>query len=76
LGRLSEASVISLHLQGGPLDGVAQAEFRRNPHWQAAVRLRRWDDEAKVPGAVTPSLDEFVPLIRGVLRRDIGGSSG
>jgi predicted HD phosphohydrolase len=32
------------------------------------VRLRRWDDEAKVEGAATPTVDEFIPLIRGVVR--------
>lgn len=68
MALLSEPSITSLMLQGGPMDAAAQEEFRQNPHWEAAVRLRRWDDEAKVPGAETPSVDEFLPLIRGVLR--------
>ena len=73
---LSEPSVTSLMLQGGPMDAAQQEEFRRNPHWEAAVRLRRWDDEAKVPGAETPSVEEFVPLIRGVLRPELRGTEG
>jgi phosphonate degradation associated HDIG domain protein len=75
MALLSEPSITSLMLQGGPMDASAQEEFRRHPHWEAAVKLRRWDEEAKVPGAETPTVDEFVPLIRGVLRPDIGGTA-
>lgn len=75
MALLSEPSITSLMLQGGPMDEAAQEEFRRNPHWEAAVQLRRWDEEAKVPGAETPTVDEFVPLIRGVLRPELGGTS-
>ena len=74
MNLLSEPSVTSLMLQGGPMDAAAQEEFRRNPHWEAAVHLRRWDDEAKVPGAITPTLDEFLPLIRGLLRPEVRGT--
>jgi len=76
LALLSEPSVTSLMLQGGPMDAAAQEEFRRSPHWEAAVQLRRWDEEAKVPGAETPTVDEFVPLIRGVLRPEVRGTPG
>ena len=37
--------------------------------------LRRWDDEAKVVGAETPTVDEFIPLIRGVVRPEFRGAS-
>jgi predicted HD phosphohydrolase len=73
--QLSPPSVTSLMLQGGPMDAAAQDEFRRNPHWEAAVRLRRWDDEAKVEGAPTPTVDEFIPLIRGVVRPEFRGAA-
>jgi [1-hydroxy-2-(trimethylamino)ethyl]phosphonate dioxygenase len=76
LALLSEPSVTSLMLQGGPMGAAAQEEFRRSPHWEAAVQLRRWDEEAKVPGAETPTVDEFVPLIRGVLRPEVRGTPG
>lgn len=76
MALLSEPSITSLMLQGGPMDAAAQEEFRANPHWRAAVQLRRWDEEAKVPGAETPTVDEFVPLIRGVLRPEAGGPAG
>jgi predicted HD phosphohydrolase len=35
-------------------------EFRRNPHWQEAVRLRRYDEMAKDPRASTPDFDHFL----------------
>ena len=63
---LSAASVRSLELQGGPMSPAEVIAFEQRPHWQAGVALRRWDDLAKVPGAATPSLDDFVPLLRDV----------
>ena len=56
---LSEPSRISLTLQGGPMTAAEVARFRQSPHWEDAVRLRRWDDAAKVPGLVTPPLSHF-----------------
>lgn len=63
---LSLASVRSLQLQGGAFDGEQADRFMKNPHAQAAVRLRRYDDLAKVPGARTPSMAHFVKLIRSM----------
>ena len=57
--RLSDASRLSLKLQGGPLSEAEVDDFRRNPHWQPAVDLRRWDEEAKVKGLQTPELEHF-----------------
>ena len=55
--RLSPASVKSLALQGGPLTPEGVREFEANPFFREAVRLRRWDDEAKVPGLDVPGLE-------------------
>lgn len=66
LDTLSPASVRSLQLQGGAFDGEQAERFMKNPHAQAAVRLRRYDDLAKVPGARTPSLDHYVDQLRKV----------
>jgi phosphonate degradation associated HDIG domain protein len=57
--RLSEASLRSLRLQGGPFTPDEAALFRKNPHAEAALLLRRLDDEAKVPGLETPALGHF-----------------
>lgn len=59
LRRLSPASLHSLELQGGPLDEDGCADFRRKPHWEAAVSLRRWDEGAKVVGRERPGLEHY-----------------
>lgn len=46
--RLSMDSVRSLALQGGPMTADDAADFIRRPHAQDALRLRAWDDAAKV----------------------------
>lgn len=56
---LSPASQLSLSLQGGPMTPAEAAEFEQNPHAQAAVRLRRWDDAAKVPGLAVPGPSHY-----------------
>lgn len=65
---LSQASKDSLVLQGGPYDAAGVAAFEQNPHYAAAVRLRRYDDAAKVVGAVTPSLEHFLAKANGMQR--------
>jgi len=57
--ELSPPSVLSLKLQGGPMSEDEVAEFEKNPQFERAVRLRRWDDEAKIPDHPTPSLEFF-----------------
>lgn len=61
---LSPASVRSLALQGGPFSPEQAQRFATQPHAQAAIRLRRYDDEAKVPGTLTPPLSHYVALLR------------
>ena len=55
--RLSEASVHTLNLQGGPMSAEETAEFEKLDHRDQAVRVRIWDDEAKVPGKTTPDFE-------------------
>jgi phosphonate degradation associated HDIG domain protein len=66
--RLSEASVLSLSLQGGPHTPEEVAAFRQNPFGESAVVLRRWDEEAKVPNLQTPDLEHFRPYLEAALR--------
>jgi [1-hydroxy-2-(trimethylamino)ethyl]phosphonate dioxygenase len=63
LGQLSEASILSLKLQGGPFTPEEVAEFRELPHAEAAVTLRRHDEQAKIRGLVTPNLEHFRPYL-------------
>ena len=65
LQRLSEPSVVSLRLQGGPMSAEEVRRFEQEPGFRAAVAVRRWDDVAKVPGLDVPGLDHY----RGCLER-------
>src|SRR5690349_1731452 len=65
--QLSPASIQSLALQGGPFTSAEVAEFERNPHFRAAVALRRWDDLAKIPNLDVPPLDAYRPQLARVL---------
>ncbi len=58
-GQLSPASVQSLALQGGPMSGVEVRAFEQHPFYRDAVRLRRWDDMAKIPGLAVPDLSHY-----------------
>lgn len=58
--QLSEPSLISFRLQGGRMSDQELHSFRDNPHWEAAVRLRHWDDLAKVAKLPTPPIEHFV----------------
>lgn len=64
---LSAGSLRSLQRQGGLLDEREQARFEADPYATDALRLRRYDDLAKVPGASTPDLDSFAPLLASLL---------
>lgn len=57
--RLSPASVATLARQGGPHTPAEAAAFEAEPWAEAALALRRWDDEAKVPGLAVPGLPEW-----------------
>jgi phosphonate degradation associated HDIG domain protein len=63
---LSPASIRSLDLQGGLLTPTEVVSFQEHPYHREAVRLRRWDDEAKVPGWAVPGLTEYVTLLRNL----------
>jgi len=63
-GRLSAASRRSLELQGDIYAPEVAAAFIRQPHAADAVMLRRWDDEAKMPGRETPGLDHYVHIMK------------
>jgi phosphonate degradation associated HDIG domain protein len=69
--QLSPASIRSLELQGGPFTFGEVEEFEQSPYAIDAVRLRRYDDAAKVPGLVTPELEHFRPFLEAALRLPI-----
>lgn len=63
---LSPASRHSLELQGGAYAESEAQVFMAQPYAAEAVRLRRYDDLAKVPQKVTPTLDHFLGILAAV----------
>ena len=66
--KLSEASVHSLNLQGGPMSEAEIAEFRSNPHLDAIVQVRIWDDMGKDPNHAAPAFAHYQPLLERVVQ--------
>lgn len=56
---LSQGSKTSLQVQGGPFDAAEAKSFIERPHAADAVKLRRYDDLAKIVGKPTPDLAAF-----------------
>jgi phosphonate degradation associated HDIG domain protein len=61
--RLSDASVVTLKLQGGPMSPAEVASFRSEPGHRDAVLLRQWDDQGKIAGLKTPSFESYRAMI-------------
>jgi gamma-butyrobetaine dioxygenase len=59
LRQLSAASIRSLGLQGGPLSPDEAVEFEKNPFYELAVQLRRWDDRAKLPRFEVGNIQQY-----------------
>lgn len=62
---LSGVSEVSLRAQGGP---DADAGMISHPWWPDALRLRRYDDAAKQPGARAMTIEQVVEVAARVLR--------
>lgn len=61
--RLSDDSIRSLELQGGPMKADDVQAFLSRPFAQDAIRLRRIDERAKNPHAATPSFEYFLKYV-------------
>jgi [1-hydroxy-2-(trimethylamino)ethyl]phosphonate dioxygenase len=74
LAGLSPSSRLSLSLQGGPMDAEDRANFESSPSYHDAVRLRHWDDTAKVSGLTVAGLDHYRDRLEAAVRvsSDVG----
>ena len=70
--RLSEASVHSLKLQGGPMSAVEVADFEKNPNLKEIVAVRYLDDAGKRAGMETPDYWHFAPMVQRMVDRHCG----
>ena len=70
--KLSEVSVESLRLQGGPMS-AEESDLFSQASWSAEkVRVRVWDDRAKTPGAPVSPLETYRDLLLDHLRKQQG----
>jgi phosphonate degradation associated HDIG domain protein len=63
LKKLSPASLLSLKLQGGPFSESEARQFKDRAYAQSAIRLRLWDDMAKVPELRTPGFEQYREIL-------------
>lgn len=68
---LSAASLQSLALQGGAMTEEEVTTFELQAFARDAVRLRRWDDQAKTPELEVPGVEYYDATLVGVARRSI-----
>jgi [1-hydroxy-2-(trimethylamino)ethyl]phosphonate dioxygenase len=72
LSLLSEASVRSLNLQGGPMQPDEVAAFESNPNLEKIVAVRYLDDAGKHPQMETPDFWHFAPMVQRMVNRHCG----
>lgn len=70
---LSQGSRRSLGLQGDAFDSDAARQFFATPYAEDAVRLRRWDDLAKIPDHDVPRLDHYRRSVERALSKSDQG---
>ena len=60
---LSEASKISLELQGGIMNDKESKEFESNEFFESSIKLRKFDEGAKKTGLKIKSINEYKNLL-------------
>ncbi|MFD2936646.1 HD domain-containing protein [Spirosoma flavum] len=61
--RLSEASLKTLEFQGGPMTVGEATAFETNPYFKGILQLRAWDEQAKIPGLLTPDIAYYLSIV-------------
>lgn len=64
LNQLSDASLLTLKLQGGPFTAQEAQAFETEPYSAEAIRLRRYDECGKTTGVAVPNLESYGPMLR------------
>ena len=70
VAMLSQASVVTLKLQGGPMGPGESLQFETQRYYREAIQVRRCDDLGKVAGLKTPGLAEYRGLIEQFALRE------
>ena len=66
--RLSEASIVSLELQGGILDTKEAKLFENQEFFKEAIMLRKFDEAAKKVGVKIKDIIQYKDLLKASLR--------
>ena len=64
---LSEASKISLKLQGGVMNNEEAKKFESNKFFENSIKLRKFDEIAKKSGLIIKSIKEYKNLLTSKL---------
>ena len=67
LNRLSEASKVSLKLQGGIMGDEEAKKFVSLKFYDDAILLRKYDDDGKIPNIKMKKIEEYRDLINSQL---------
>ncbi len=65
--RLSDASITTLAVQGGPMTSKEMAGFREQTGHEMALTIRVYDDQGKEAKMRRPELEYYVPMLRRCL---------
>jgi len=60
---LSEASKVSLKLQGGIMDDTEAKKFGDNEFFESSIKLRKFDEQAKNTGLNITSINQYKNLL-------------
>jgi predicted HD phosphohydrolase len=76
LGKLSEASIHSLNLQGGPMNEGEVLAFELNQNCPAIIRVRTYDDAGKEAGLTTQLFSYYAPMVQRIVDAHCNGMAG
>jgi len=65
--RLSDASIHSLNLQGGPMSAEEVAEFEKNPNLKEIVKVRYYDEAGKRDDLETKPFSHYAPMVQRIV---------
>ena len=64
---LSQASKVSLHLQGGVMSEEEAEKFEKEKYFDEAIKLRKFDEAAKKVGIKIKDITEYKSLLKSSL---------
>lgn len=73
--RLSEASIHSLNLQGGPMSAEEAAAFGQNPNLKEIIAVRYLDEAGKRADMETPDFWHFAPMVQRIVDSHMEGKA-